>query len=212
MTAFQFSRQVGADMVTYVFPAIRGHIGSTTYYTVTMAARELAAVARPANELAEWTRWTITERIQRDVTVNRVRDELIPYLLKSRDRFFGSLIVIAHETDVFEFEPLDTTGAEVRAAHKDASARMGFLTIEGGRMVALDGQHRLVGPARSSAVTVKPARRRSPLSLTTKSASSSSSSNHLRKPDGSSTRSTATHAQPPRTTTSSPVKMTDTSS
>lgn len=132
-------------MATYVFPAIRANIGSTTYYTVTMTARELAGVVRPANELSEWTQWTISERIQRNVTVSRVRDELIPYLLESRDRFFGSLIVVAYETDQFAFESMDTTGVKVRGAHIDAASRMGFLTITGGRMVALDGQHRLVG-------------------------------------------------------------------
>lgn len=132
-------------MATYVFPAIRAHIGSTIYYTVTMTVRELASVARPANELSEWTQWTISERIQRNVTVSRVRDELIPYLLASRDRFFGSLIVVAYETDQFVFEGLQTTGAKIPGAHIDAATRMGFLTITGGRMVALDGQHRLVG-------------------------------------------------------------------
>ena len=132
-------------MATYVFPAIRGHIGSTGYYAVTMTARELASVACPANELAEWDQWTISERIQRDVAVSRVRDELIPYLLESRDRFFGSLIVIAYESEVFEFEPLRAADAKVSGPHRNASARMGYLTIDGGRMVALDGQHRLVG-------------------------------------------------------------------
>lgn len=132
-------------MATYVFPAIRGQIGSTTYYTVTMTARELAGVACPANELKEWTQWTISERIQRNVTVSRVRDELIPYLLESRDRFFGSLIVVAYETDQFEYEPLNITGAKVPGALSNPASRMGFLTITGGRMVALDGQHRLVG-------------------------------------------------------------------
>lgn len=132
-------------MTTYVFPAIRGHIGSTNYYAVTMTARELAGVARPANELEEWTQWTISERIQRNVTVSRVRDELIPYLLESRDRFFGSLIVVAYETDQFVFESLDITGAKIHGVHSNAASRMGFLTITGGRMVALDGQHRLVG-------------------------------------------------------------------
>ncbi|SDO35060.1 DNA sulfur modification protein DndB [Nakamurella panacisegetis] len=131
-------------MATYVFPAIRGRIGSTDYYQVTMSARELAGVVRPASELEEWTRWTIGERIQRDVAVTRVREELVPYLLRARDRFFGSLIVLAYEPDVFEFEALDLVNATVHAAHRDAAERMGFLTVDGGRLVALDGQHRLV--------------------------------------------------------------------
>jgi len=131
-------------MATYVFPAIRAHIGTTDYYTVTMTARELSAIARPANELKEWTQWSISERIQRDVSVNRVSNELIPYLLESRDRFFGSLILIAYQTERFEFEPIDITGAHIAAAYNKPASRMGFLTVTDGRMVALDGQHRLV--------------------------------------------------------------------
>lgn len=127
-----------------MFPAIRGKMGSTEFFQVTMTAKELAGVAGPASELTEWKQWTIGERFQRDVAVQRIREELVPYLLRSRDRFFGSLIVLVYKPSRFEFEPLSIANARVGAPYRDAAARMGFLTVDGGKLVALDGQHRLV--------------------------------------------------------------------
>ena len=131
-------------MPSYVFPGIRGQMGSTVFFQVTMTAKELAGMARPASELAEWKQWTIGERFQRDLALQRIRDELVPYLLRSTDRFFGSLIVLAYRPDRFQFEPLTLTSAPIPAPYRDAAGRMGFLTIEGGTYIALDGQHRLV--------------------------------------------------------------------
>lgn len=130
--------------MTYLFPAIAGRMGDTDYFQVTARARDLASVAVPASELDEWSHWTIGERFQRDLAIKRVEEELVPYLVRSPDRFFGSLIVLVFEPDVFEFEPLATGGVEAPAAYREVAERMGFLSISGGRLVALDGQHRLV--------------------------------------------------------------------
>lgn len=130
--------------MTYLFPAISGRMGNTDYFQVTARARDLASVAVPASELEEWGRWTIAERFQRDIAIKRVQEELVPYLVRSSDRFFGSLIILVLEPDIFEFEPLETGGVSVPVAYREVAARMGFLTIGGGRLVALDGQHRLV--------------------------------------------------------------------
>jgi len=130
--------------VTYTFPAIRGRMGDTDFFQVTTTARDLAAVAVPASELVEWEQWTIGERFQRDIGVKRVQEELVPYLVRSKDRFFGSLIVLVFEPDQFEYEPLSVLSVDVPAAYAEVAARVGFLTISGGRLVALDGQHRLV--------------------------------------------------------------------
>ena len=130
--------------MSFIFPAIRGRMGNTDYFQVTTRAKDLAAVAVPANELSEWQQWTIGERFQRDIAVKRVQEELVPYLVRSKDRFFGSLIILVFDPDVFEFEPLETAPVKVPAAYRELVDRIGFLTIDGGRLVALDGQHRLV--------------------------------------------------------------------
>lgn len=130
--------------MSHVFPAIRGRMGSTDYYQANITARELAAVAKIASEISDWQRWSLVERFQRELAYRRIREEIVPYLVRSRDRFFGSLIVIIYKPELFVFEPLELVNADVPSAYRDAASRMGFLTIDGGELVVLDGQHRLV--------------------------------------------------------------------
>ncbi|HQZ33563.1 MAG TPA: DNA sulfur modification protein DndB [Ilumatobacteraceae bacterium] len=130
--------------VAFTFPAIRARMGSTDYFQVAVSARDLASVAIPVNELTEWKQWSISERFQRELAMRRVHEELIPYLVRSSDRFFGSIIVLVYEPDVFEFESLDGLATGMGAAYRGLTSRMGFLTVSGGQLVALDGQHRLV--------------------------------------------------------------------
>jgi len=129
--------------MAYLFPAIRGQMGSTTFYQVNLKARELAAVAKTAAELEAWQEWSIFERFQRDLAIKRVQQEIVPYLVRTKDRFFGALIVLIYEPDVFEFEPLGGSGLKGGKLYQDVADRMGFLTIDGGDLVVLDGQHRL---------------------------------------------------------------------
>lgn len=129
--------------MAYLFPAIRGQMGSTTFYQANLKARELAAVAKTAGELDAWQEWSIFERFQRDLAVKRVQQEIVPYLVRTKDRFFGALIVLVYDPDVFDFEPLDEAGLKGGKLYKDVANRMGFLTIDGGDLVVLDGQHRL---------------------------------------------------------------------
>ena len=118
-------------------------MGSTDYYLATMKARELAAVAMMAAELPEWTTWSVFERFQRELAMKRVEKEIVPYLVRTRDRFFNALIVLVFEPKVFEYEALATTVSDLPRAYKSAAEQMGFLTIDGGSLVVLDGQHRL---------------------------------------------------------------------
>lgn len=129
--------------MAYLFPAIRGEMGSTVFYQANLKARELAAVAKTAAELEAWQEWSIFERFQRDLAIKRVQREIVPYLVRTRDRFFGALIVLVYEPNVFEFEPLQGSGLKGGKLYRDVADRMGFLTIEGGDLVVLDGQHRL---------------------------------------------------------------------
>ena len=118
-------------------------MGSTTFYQANLKARELAAVAKTAAELDAWKEWSIFERFQRDLAVKRVQQEIVPYLVRTKDRFFGALIVLVYEPDVFEFEPLSGSGMKGGKLYREVADRMGFLTIDGGDLVVLDGQHRL---------------------------------------------------------------------
>lgn len=129
---------------SFTFPAIRARMGSNDYFQATVSARDLAALAIPVSELKEWRQWSISERFQRELAMRRIHEELIPYLVRSPDRFFGSLIVLVFEPEAFTFEPLAALASGLGAAYNAHSERVGFLTVSGGQLIALDGQHRLV--------------------------------------------------------------------
>lgn len=124
-------------------PALRGKMGSTTYYEVTMSARELTNSVRPARETDSWATASIDERIQREVNEGRVMSTIVPYLAKHPDRFFGSFIVLVPEGAI-EFEPLTDLIGNLPAAYRSSSENIGYLTIDKGELIALDGQHRLM--------------------------------------------------------------------
>jgi len=130
--------------MAYVFPSITGKMGSTNFYQATVSAQELASVAITAGELDDWKSWGVFERFQRELDIRRVRRDMVPYLAKTKDRFYSALIVLVYEPDFFEFEPITTRIADLPAAIQGAVASMGILTIDGGNLVVLDGQHRLV--------------------------------------------------------------------
>jgi len=96
-----------------------------------------------AAELPQWTSWSVFERFQRELAQKRVEKEIVPYLVRTKDRFFNALIVLVFEPDAFEFESLSDKAPGLPRAYRQAVEQMGFLTIEGGSLVVLDGQHRL---------------------------------------------------------------------
>jgi len=116
-------------------------MGSTPYYMTKMTARELTASTRPASELDEWAGFSIEERMQRELNMNRVHNEIVPYLVQSPDRFFAAFVVLIYKGEI-TFEPLGEIGAKVPAAYRSVASDIGFLTIDGGELIVLDGQHR----------------------------------------------------------------------
>jgi DNA sulfur modification protein DndB len=126
-----------------VVPAIRAKFGDITYYEAVMAARDLVSAVRPASEMDGWATMRIEERMQRDLDLRRIQAELVPYLAKSPDRFWGSIIVLVYRSKMFEWEPVGTIG-KVPAAYSGVAQKMGFLTLDGGELIVLDGQHRVV--------------------------------------------------------------------
>lgn len=124
-------------------PAQQLRMGTTTYYLSSIPARELVMVVRPASEaLPDWNEMSIEDRIQRDINLKRLHDEVIPYLASHPDRFFGAVIVLI--TGRVDFERLTDLGVAAPKAYEGALQKFGFLTINGGEWIALDGQHRLV--------------------------------------------------------------------
>lgn len=124
-------------------PAQQLHMGSTRYYLSSIPARELVMVVRPASEaLPDWNEMSIEDRIQREINLKRLHDEVIPYLASHPDRFFGAVIVLL--TGKVEFEKLTELGVSGPKAYEGSLEKFGFLTISGGDWIALDGQHRLV--------------------------------------------------------------------
>jgi DNA sulfur modification protein DndB len=124
-------------------PAISGKMGDNDFFISTMKVADLAKTVIAAKDMIGWESKSIEDRLQRELNMRRVATEMVPYLLQARDRFFNSLVVLVYEPKLFEFEGLAEIAKISIAAYKQNSEKMGFLSIEGGQLVALDGQHRL---------------------------------------------------------------------
>lgn len=125
-----------------LIPAIKGRIGNTEYYETTMRVRDLVQAVRRPSELDDWANFSIEERMQRELDDKRVREQIVPYLTRNEDRFFGSIIVLVYNGDVL-FETIADLKISVPGAYKANAHRIGFVTIDGGSLIVLDGQHRL---------------------------------------------------------------------
>jgi DNA sulfur modification protein DndB len=129
--------------MSLVIPCIKGRMGNTDFYQATMTARELVSGVRPAKELDDWASMSIEDRMQRDPNMARIKEEIAPYLAENKDRFFGALIVLIYSGKV-NFESLKDLGQKVPQAYRSGGEKLGFVTIDGGQLIVLDGQHRLL--------------------------------------------------------------------
>jgi DNA sulfur modification protein DndB len=118
-------------------------MGSTTYYQATVKVSDLVARARPAKESDNWTTQSIEERMQRDPDMKRIEREIAPYLAKSPDRFFGSIMLLLEDGEA-TFESVADIAKNIPNAYRSEAQDLGFLTIDGGKHVVLDGQHRFL--------------------------------------------------------------------
>jgi DNA sulfur modification protein DndB len=131
-------------MASYTIPAIEARMGSSRYYQAIMTARELAATVRAAMDFEEFDSFMAHERMQRKLSEERVEKEIVPYLTNSADRFFGSIIVLVYKPNQFDFESLQMLKhGDFKGTYSGLNSRLGALTITGGKLFALDGQHRL---------------------------------------------------------------------
>lgn len=126
--------------------AMKGRLGQTDYYVLSMKAQELVNKVKIPKEIEGWDDLSVEERYQRDINYNRVRTQIAPYLANNDTRFFGAIIVAAMNfDDNVEFEPLsDVMAKGVPVRYRAEAESMGFLNFRGGELlVPLDGQHRL---------------------------------------------------------------------
>ena len=127
-----------------IYPALRSQMGSFTYYTVKMSARELSENVKFAYEVYEDR--TLDQAIQRILNEGRVKKEIVEYLKNQPDRFFSSVVVAALEGEPL-FYPVEITEDPQFAIFRDdqrLNEAFGVLKFDGNqKYYVLDGQHRL---------------------------------------------------------------------
>src|SRR2546421_2855750 len=88
-------------MPDYV-PALRAHMGDWTYYVTVMKLGKVAKECSLAEEIHAHK--DLDDLIQRAIE-DRVRKEMVPYLLTAPQRFYGALVVAVYGGDP-EFSPV----------------------------------------------------------------------------------------------------------
>jgi DNA sulfur modification protein DndB len=137
-------------------PSVRGQMGNIKYYQCTMSAKDLVARTQNATDYfseIDWEEMGVAGKMQRDINP-RYLSLIAPYLLRTKDRFFNSIVVLLDEK-LCKFVSLDdyslNVGGKVKKAsdfvpfdRQDEAKRVGFLEIKDkGEMLILDGQHRM---------------------------------------------------------------------
>ena len=137
-------------------PAVKGNMGNIEYFQCTMSSKDLVARTQSAKEYFskdDWDEMGPTGKMQREVS-DRYLKTIAPYLLRTKDRFFNSIVVLLDE-NLCKFVSLDnytlTVDGKVKRAsefvpfdREDEIKRIGFLELKDkGEMLILDGQHRM---------------------------------------------------------------------
>ncbi|MCD8069534.1 MAG: DNA sulfur modification protein DndB, partial [Lachnospiraceae bacterium] len=126
----------------------RGQMGSNTYYSTKMKAGSLLREVGYAFELVDGETSSIGQKVHQELRLDRVLEELVPYITKDRDWFFGTLVVLIYKgSDRMRFESLEEVlGAKGMESieSEDGMKDVGYLTLPDDRqLVVIDGQHRL---------------------------------------------------------------------
>lgn len=126
----------------------KGQMGSNTYYSAKMKAGSLLREVGYAFELADGETSSIEQKVHQELRLDRVLEELVPYITKDRDWFFGTLVVLIYKgSDRMRFESLEEVlGAKGMESleSEDGMKDVGYLTLPDDRqLVVIDGQHRL---------------------------------------------------------------------
>lgn len=129
--------------MTTTYPALRGRFGTTTYYVVMMRVSELINRVQFPADLPEWEDLSLDGQFQRRLDDGRIERHIAPYFSTDERRFSGSLVVAIRGLTGGEFEGLRVVARNALSLAYDATVDdMGFLTLDGQRLIPLDGQHR----------------------------------------------------------------------
>ncbi|MFZ4664842.1 MAG: DNA sulfur modification protein DndB [Prochlorotrichaceae cyanobacterium] len=127
------------SMADYV-PALRARMGDWQYYVTVMKLGKIARECRLAEEIH--ANKDLDDLIQRAIQ-DRVRKEMVPYLLNEPQRFYGALVVAVYGGTP-EFSPVAVHEHSLLDDTQAHSYGFGLLRFDGGQIYyALDGQHRL---------------------------------------------------------------------
>ncbi len=76
------------------FPALRGRIGETEYFSTMLTFGEVARLVEFVEDIDEWDDETEPEgKAQRKLNAARVEREMVPYLLNAPDHFYSALTI-----------------------------------------------------------------------------------------------------------------------
>ena len=76
-----------------LYPAMQAKMGMWDYFIVKMKMKEIAKEINFASEVHEET--SLDTMIQRLIEEKRAKEDILNYLVKREDRFFGSIVVAA---------------------------------------------------------------------------------------------------------------------
>ncbi len=130
-----------------------GNIGYWDYYSTLMKVRDIVSKNRiiTVAESEELYTTNINQILQREITENRIT-AISDYILKSDERFFGSIVVSIHKgtpkwTEIDVSNNFEVDGKMLDESSVNfLSTKFGVLSLSGNEEIfALDGQHRLKG-------------------------------------------------------------------
>lgn len=121
-------------------PALKGRMGDWQYYVTVMKLAKIARECKLAEEIH--SNEDLDNLIQRAIQ-DRVRKEMVPYLLNEPQRFYGALVVAVYGGEP-EFSVVKVDEHELIDDKDNSSYGFGLLRFDGSQIYyALDGQHRL---------------------------------------------------------------------
>ena len=134
--------------MTLSFPATKSKMGTWEYFTCQIPMAHVANLIQREEDFYKKNEVAISEVLQRDVEVKRVKNDIVSYLANRKDRFF-SAIVVGFIGGSPVFQPLQVESMKEDPAlqyfvNHFEGIQVGVLSFgHNVEMYALDGQHRL---------------------------------------------------------------------